>query len=162
MGVEISEQDSEKLKKDAFHQAEIHALLSETQNPTSIYLHNTNQRETPTRAQIWTEGSGGAVLCCAPGVGPMDVTRSTIWLHHHPSILLHSHFQASCKECRSWACGIWADSRKVPTIIRWHQPSLDGCQAGTAPVLGTKGISTISPSPVYIVCSCKVLLLYLP
>lgn len=43
-----------------------------------------------------------------------------------------------------------------------HQPSLDGCQAGRAQVLGMEGIPTISPSPVCIIYSCKVLLLYLP
>lgn len=43
-----------------------------------------------------------------------------------------------------------------------HQPSLDGCQAGPAQVLGTKGIPIISPSPVCIVYSCKLLLLGLP
>lgn len=92
----------------------------------------------------------------------MDVTRSTSCLCHHLSILPHSHPQASYEECRSWARGIWADPRKAPTIIRWHQPSLDGCQAGPAQVLGTKGIPIISPSPVCIVYSCKLLLLGLP
>lgn len=72
MGVEISEQDSEKLRKGTFHpgrDTSTEWAARDAKNIPAVHLQNANWKEfPPLRAQTWTAGSG---VQRRPGKGQM-------------------------------------------------------------------------------------------
>lgn len=167
MGVEISEQDSEKLRKDAFHPGRDTNTERAAQDTKKTYLlspHKYRLERYPLQGpnlnrdewcvkdiQEWA----AAVICswsrsCDCHL-PLSPTTTS------PSLLTPS-FKQAMGTPYLWAHRTGADPRKGTNLYQMTS----GHQAGPAPALGTMSITTICPSLVYTTHSSRVLLLYLP